>query len=73
MVQNFHEFHEKISHRENIIVNILLLHISALIVGYFFDTCLIREIKNVKSYFEAFRGNLVPQKLQTIQYVFPCP
>ena len=35
VARNFHEFHKKISHRENIIVNILLLHISALIVGYF--------------------------------------
>ena len=32
MAQNFHEVHEKISVHENIIVNILLLHISALIL-----------------------------------------
>ena len=36
----------------------------------FIDTSLIREIKMQKSYFEAFRGNLVvPLKFQIIRYV----
>ena len=47
----------------------ILVNITAYSVIIFFDTCLIREIKNKKSYFEAFRGNLVPQKFWTTQYM----
>ena len=40
------------------------MNITAYSVIVFLDTCLIHEIKMQKSYFEAFRGNLVPQKFQ---------
>ena len=56
MAQNFHKFCKKIFLRETIIVNITAHRV------IIFDIFLIREIKMQKSYFEAFHGNLVPQK-----------
>ena len=49
MVRIFYEFHDKIFLRENIIVNITVYS-----VNIFFDTCLIREIKNMKIIFTNF-------------------
>ena len=47
---------------ETIIVNITAYRV------IFFDIFLIREIKNAKSYYEAFHGNLVPRKRRIILY-----
>ena len=44
------------------------MNITAYSVIIFFDICLICEVQTQKSYFEAFRGNLVPRKFQTIRY-----
>ena len=59
MALKFHEFREKIFLRENIIVNITAYGV------IFFEICVIQNMKIL--YFEAFHGNLVPRKFQTIQ------
>ena len=65
MVRNFrgtkfHEFHKKISLRENII------DITAYSVIILFDTFLIREIKKIENPLSQFS----PTKIQTIRYTY---